>query len=123
MRVGEQVMSEQTIYQKLACIKKTGHTFIIKPFEQILDVQDKGDLITVTLKYFVLEERRGGWLVRETGVKLIGFVKQKSGTWTKTPICAPDEEPDYDFVRTYGASVTPALHRDRIDWATLCYRP
>lgn len=115
--------AERTIYQRLACVKKTGHTFIIKPFEEVLMVSDTETQVVITIKYFVLTERRGGFKIEQTGVRLIGFVKSESGAWQKTTVSVADDEPDFDFVRTYGPSITPALHRDRIDWARMCANP
>lgn len=114
----------RTVYQKLACVKKTGHTFLIKPFEEVLNVSESDTQVVVSIKYFVLTERRGGFKVEQTGIRLIGFIKSESGKWQKTtPISVADETPDFDFVRTYGPSITPQLHRDRIDWARMCANP
>lgn len=114
----------RTVYQRLACVKKTGHVFLIKPFEEVLMVSESDTQVVVTVKYFVLTERRGGFKVEQTGVRLIGFIKSESnGVWSKSTISVADDQPDFDFVRTYGPSITPALHRDRIDWAAMCANP
>lgn len=114
----------RTVYQQLACVKKTGHVFLIKPFEEVLMVSESDTQVVVTIKYFVLTERRGGFKVEQTGVRLIGFIKSaESGKWAKSTISVADDQPDFDFVRTYGPSITPQLHRDRIDWARLCANP
>jgi hypothetical protein len=113
----------RTPYQKLACVKKTGHPFIIKPFEEVMGVNDAGNQVTVFIKYVKLIERRCGFQVAETGIRMISFTEQPNKHWDKNIITIPDDQPDYDFVRTYGQSVTPSVWNARIDWATLCHRP
>ena len=110
-----------TIYQDLACIKRTGVPFRLRPHEEVLQVQDKGDSITVSLRTCDLVERRTGYEIVRTGVRLIAFTCT-DGTWSVKQFTAWDEKPDADFIRTWGTSVTREVQRERDSWAHLAHR-
>lgn len=116
-------MSDDTVYMKLRAVKRTGHTFLIKPLEEVMGVNDTPDQVTVFVKYVKLIERRCGFDVQETGIRMVSFTERSHGGWDRNVITVPDDEPDFEFVRTYGASVTPSVWNARIDWATMCHRP
>lgn len=116
--------SGPTPRQQLMCVKKTGHVINLKPYEEIVLVSETAERIIVSIKAVELRETRTGFVPVRTGVKMYVFEpKSDSLTWSKQCYTAWDEQPDIDFFRTMGRSVSPAQHRENVTWALDCHRP
>lgn len=114
---------EETIYQRLACVKRTGIPFWIRPYESVLDVVETDTAITIKMRVADLIERSTGFEITRTGTRLIQFARDNDGYWTHNTITLWDEETDVSYIRTWGAGVTPVQYRERMSWAMDCFRP
>ena len=118
-------MAEATVYQLLGRVRSvTGHVITIKPYETILGVDFvNDDHVVIQMRCAEAIERRNGWEVKATGLRMISLKRTTKGKWDKKPITAWDDKPDHDFIRNWGRSTTVAEYHERSDWETICHRP